>query len=58
MMEEKKQLRSIVISRSPKTVLIVDSSMSNEDIKKRMKKYLNNKGQLKIDTVADYEIYN
>lgn len=57
-MEEKKQLRSIVISRSPKTVLIVDSSMSNEDIKKRMKKYLNNKGQLKIDTVADYEIYN
>lgn len=57
-MEEEKQLKSIEISRNPKTVLIVKNSMSDEDVKKRMKKYLNNKGQLKIDTVADYEIYN
>lgn len=58
MEEEEKKLRSIEVSRNPKTVLVVDSSMSDEEIKKRMKKYLNNKGQLKIDTVADYEIYN
>lgn len=56
--ENPKTLIPILICSTPKTVVCVDSSLSEAERQKRINHYLDRKGQLKIDTVSEYSVYD
>ena len=57
MENDKEQIR-VEITKNPRTVIVFNKNLSENQIKQRIEKYLNKKGHLKIDTVPGYEIYN
>lgn len=56
-MEEEKKFISVIICDNPKTILLLDSSLSEKERSKRIKKFLDKKGRLKIETVGEHSVY-
>ncbi len=55
---DKIKLTPLVICRKPYTVILVSSKLSEKEKQKKILKYIDRKGNLKIETVPEYSIYD
>lgn len=52
-----KQYTTVLICQHPKTLILLDKRLSDEEKQKHIARYLDKNGKLKIDTVKNHIIY-
>ncbi len=55
-MEKTKQYTLTLICKNPRTMILLDKNLSEEQKQKRISRYFDKKGNLKIDTVKEHTI--
>lgn len=56
-MEKQRHYVSVMICQSPRTFILLDNDLSEEQKQKRISRYFDKKGNLKIDTVKEHTIF-
>ncbi|NDV68566.1 hypothetical protein D0T66_06600 [Dysgonomonas sp. 25] len=56
-MNSEKQFVTVLICKSPKTQILLDKRLPEEEKQKRISRYLDKEGKLKIDTVKNHNVY-
>lgn len=54
---KKRKLIPVLICQTPKTVILLDKRFPEDEKQRRIARYLDKKGNLKIDTVKDHNVY-
>lgn len=53
----KKQYTTVLICDKPRTQILLDKQLCEKEKKRRITRYLDKKGKLKIETVKDHIVY-
>ncbi|PXV66906.1 hypothetical protein CLV62_104167 [Dysgonomonas alginatilytica] len=56
-MEKAKQYTPILICKIPRTIILLDNDLSEEQKQRRISRYFDKKGNFKIDTVKEHTIF-